>query len=206
MHNVYKDTSKRRVHLNGDDYARVIVARFVKHRRGYSPLSTENFGCLAGTRVPNDAVEKFRVGPPDCDATGPLQSANSWPVQPETMRVHVEEYYRGMERLADTLLCVFETALQAPQGCLTRCVTARRHTSVLSLNHYPPSTHTFAQTHDQCGERIAAHTDVSVFTIVCQSDGEAGLEVLTRSGEWVCVLPRPGCFVVNVGTRFCPVG
>ena len=65
---------------------------------------------------------------------------------------------------------------------------------MLRLLHYPP------QAPDESGDHIGTrpHTDTGCFTILAQ-DQIGGLEILTKSGEWVFVPPLPGSYVVNIG-------
>jgi isopenicillin N synthase-like dioxygenase len=65
----------------------------------------------------------------------------------------------------------------------------------MRLNYYPaPST---APVPGQL--RAGAHTDYGGFTILSGEDVPGGLQVLTRSGEWIDVPTRPHVFVVNIG-------
>lgn len=52
---------------------------------------------------------------------------------------------------------------------------------------------------DQNG--IGVHTDVECFTVVTQ-DSAGGLEVLSKSGNWVRADPVPGSFLVNIADCF----
>ena len=59
------------------------------------------------------------------------------------------------------------------------------HPSSLRLNHYGAGT----------GAGCPTHTDVGVVTLICNSWGTPGLELLNRDGEWVKVeeLVAPDC-------------
>jgi isopenicillin N synthase-like dioxygenase len=63
----------------------------------------------------------------------------------------------------------------------------------MRIMHYPKQE---ASADDQNG--IGAHTDFTAFTTVTQ-DENGGLEVLSKSGEWIKVKPIPGAFVINIG-------
>lgn len=79
-----------------------------KARRGYSPSNTENFASLVGERRPNDVVEKFRMGPPDCNPSSDpyFQTKearlffypNTWEGTPQRMKGVMTNYYHNMYR------------------------------------------------------------------------------------------------------------
>jgi len=122
--------------------------------------------------------------------------ANVFPKHPPGLEPLLRLYFAAMERLMRALLTLFEIALQLPPGYFTSKVS--RHSSILSLNHYPHVK--VSRSKRRQGQlRIAAHTDVDMFTILAQDDAPGGLEVCTRSGEWVAVPAIPGTLVVNIG-------
>lgn len=63
-----------------------------------------------------------------------------------------------------------------------------------TLVHYPPQPPDLGA--EQFG--VAPHTDYGVITLVRQDD-VGGLQVRSRSKEWVTAHPIPGTLVVNVG-------
>ena len=64
--------------------------------------------------------------------------------------------------------------------------------SILRLLHYPPIAG------DPAGVRAEAHEDINVITLLLGAE-EAGLQVKTRSGEWLPIQPPEGALVVNIG-------
>lgn len=64
--------------------------------------------------------------------------------------------------------------------------------AALRLLHYPPGSG--AQNEIGAG----AHTDYGAITLL-MTDGEAGLQVKPRSGDWTDVPHVPGAYVVNIG-------
>lgn len=66
----------------------------------------------------------------------------------------------------------------------------------MRILRYPEQKHSVD---DQNG--IGAHTDVECFTIVTQ-DATGGLEVLSKTGNWIKAQPIPGSFVVNIADCF----
>lgn len=177
--------------------------------RGYSGCSKENFACLAGERRPNDLVEKFRVGPFDLpsdpdhpdyfyyhqdDRAKALFYPNKWPQELPTFQTELENYYHHLESLARVLIDCFEQCLKVPTGTLSEKLD--RHTSILSVNRYPPLS---GIKQVQPGQlRLAQHTDVDLFTIVYHDDRFGGLQVQLDQ-EWIAVPHVPGALVVNIG-------
>jgi isopenicillin N synthase-like dioxygenase len=64
--------------------------------------------------------------------------------------------------------------------------------SVLRLLHYPPTPP------NPEGVRAEAHEDINTITLLLGAE-EAGLQLLTREGEWLDVNPSEGAVVVNIG-------
>lgn len=71
----------------------------------------------------------------------------------------------------------------------------------MAVNYYPPLSQEEANEAKTDGETkvsIGSHTDFQLFTILGQ-DQVGGLQVLSRSGQWLNAKPIPGTFVVNFG-------
>ena len=66
--------------------------------------------------------------------------------------------------------------------------------SVMRLLHYPP----LDGPHAEGAIRAAAHGDINTITLLLGAE-EAGLELLTASGEWKAVDTPDGALVVNIG-------
>src|SRR5262249_1352421 len=69
-----------------------------------------------------------------------------------------------------------------------------RSIGTMRLNYYPAQ----AVPPSPGQLRAGAHTDYGGFTILSGEDVPGGLEVLTRSGEWIPVRTEPGNLVVNI--------
>ena len=65
--------------------------------------------------------------------------------------------------------------------------------SILRALHYPPLIETA-----QPNVRAGAHEDINLITLLVGAS-DAGLEILTREGEWLAVAPPPDAIVVNIG-------
>lgn len=118
---------------------------------------------------------------------------NVWPDQPPALKAVWMEYYRSCEFLARTILNIFASALELPTGWFDDKFD--RHTSYLSVNHYPPQI-----TPPPAGSfRLVEHTDIGSLTILYQDGAPGGLQVLDRRNRWCDVAPVAGSFVVNLG-------
>lgn len=223
-------------------------------RRGYSPMSTENFASLVGNgNKPNDSVEKFRIGPLagdrhaattiDADAN-PVNAADVVPIEDvsnvddplqqlqayyntKQARIHFfpndwrnvsqsfhgisQCYYETMYQLAMIILTIIESCCQLIPGSLTQEFDRDKHTSILCYNYYPSLPLSTASATNTTGaskviERIAEHTDVSMFTIVTDLDREiiqendVCLEIFNAlQGNWEAVEYSEGMYLINIG-------
>lgn len=61
-------------------------------------------------------------------------------------------------------------------------------------NYYPPSPH------PELTLGLDAHTDVPLLTILLQSDGVTGLQVM-KDDKWAPIDPIPDSFVINLGDQ-----
>jgi isopenicillin N synthase-like dioxygenase len=136
----------------------------------YRPLGAEKLGANADRKASLD--------------WGPSLEGVGWP-SPQ-LRDGYERYYAEMLRVAGALVRSFALALGLDEDGLDRFFDDR--SSSLRVIDYPAGAG---------GARAGAHRDYGCLTII-HSDA-AGLEVQTRSGEWLPVqAPRTG-FVVNIG-------
>lgn len=112
----------------------------------------------------------------------------------------VLSYFSAVNGLAKRLMAGAAEALgQAPDALLADDAAAPGPVwATLSLVHYPgnlpsdPSKGIFG---------AAAHKDrFCCFTVLANTPDSTGLEALTADGQWYEVPPKPGCFVVNVGS------
>ncbi len=71
--------------------------------------------------------------------------------------------------------------------------TVRDGNSVMRLLHYPPVDKPSGN-HIRAG----AHEDINTITLLLGAE-EAGLELKTKDGRWIPVLPKPGELVINIG-------
>ena len=131
---------------------------------------------------------------PDVLAGLPLVAPNRWPsdVFPR-LEADVRPYHDAVCRVARHVLSALAVGLGAPADFF-----ASRYRKPLArgqLVHYPPSTAA-----DE-GERrfgVAPHTDFGALTLLSQ-DHRGGLQVRTRSGDWIEAPPVPDTLVCNIG-------
>ncbi|QIB05183.1 2-oxoglutarate and iron-dependent oxygenase domain-containing protein [Pseudomonas sp. FP2300] len=164
-----------------------------RHHRGYGAVATEQ---LDPTK-PSDLKETFDMGlhlpadHPDVLAEKPLRGPNR---HPDLMGWEnlMEEHYRDMQALAQTLLRAMTLALGIERDFFDTRFNAP--VSVLRLIHYPPRQ--TASSAEQQG--AGAHTDYGCITLLYQ-DAAGGLQVRNVNGQWIDAPPIDGTFVVNLG-------
>ena len=171
--------------------------------RGYSGLESESLGLLDADAAPPDLKELFDAGPFDVpigdpyytsSAAGQHFAKNVWPAHPEGFEAAYRAYFTAMEDLNLRVLQIFATALGLAPDHFAGKVD--RHISILRANYYP------RQVAEPRPNQIrgGGHTDYTALTILWQEDVPGGgLEIRTRTGEWIPVPVVPGTFVVNLG-------
>lgn len=195
-------------------------------RRGYSPMSTENFASLVGQEGPNDLVKKFRVGPEsESKALSSLHQPNAWPStevwgdQASFFISSIEEYFEQTCVAADFILTAICDGINAKTSDYVRSIDvlstqSKNHTSILTLLGYQYGSRHKKGSKGYMRPLVAAHTDVGVITVLLFDDGKcATLQRVADASkadpttqEWVDVKVPDGrhshaepIFVVNVG-------
>ncbi len=171
--------------------------------RGYVGFETEALdGALAGDSatgsVAGDLKETLDTGidhgpdHPEVLAGTPLHGLNQWPDLPG-FRERVEPYRDAM--IEATLR--MQRAMSMALGLDARFIEDQPGEPMyhLRLIHYPPME-TLTPEPGQLG--CGAHTDYGTLTLLAD-DGNGGLQVRERSGEWIDVAVPPGHLVVNLG-------
>ena len=145
-----------------------------------------------------DLKESFIWGPelglddPDVAAGKPLMGPNQWPAELPELAPALTEYSGAVMACARSLLRGFAVSLGLDADFFRKRFA--KPLARCSLIYYPPQPPDSGS--DQFG--VAPHTDYGGITLLNQ-DETGGLQVRTRSGEWVTAVPIPGTFVVNVG-------
>ncbi len=200
----YFDAMRRFFALPGQAKEAIAIAKSPCHR-GYVGFGTETLdGALTGEE---DRTAEVRAGdlketldtgtehggdhPLVRDGT-PLHGANQWP-DLEGFRPAWEAYRVAAIEAAQRIQRALALALGlAPRFFADQPGETMYH---LRLIHYPPQ----GQVTPEPGQLgCGAHTDYGTLTVLAD-DGVGGLEVRTRSGEWVKAQVPAGHLVVNLG-------
>jgi isopenicillin N synthase-like dioxygenase len=171
------DATKRRYHVQGGG-----------GQRGYVPFGVE--AAKGAAKV--DLKEFWHVGRelPKGHKYSDLMADNLWPEEAPSFREDVYSLFEALDALGLELLQSIATFLGLDRNFFA--ATVRDGNSILRLLHYPPMPP------DPEGIRAEAHEDINVITLLLGAE-EAGLQLLTREGEWIDVSPPEGALVVNIG-------
>jgi isopenicillin N synthase-like dioxygenase len=177
---------------------RKLALRINHHMVGYLPIGGAKMRSSAvNNNTRHDLNEAFFVrrerAPDDPDVVSgkPWRGLNQWPADLPGFRETVLTYWRRMEALGQSMLPLYDIALDMPAGFF-RSRFEGAHIN-LRLSHYPPN---LAAEANQFG--IAPHTDSGFLTFLPQS-AIPGLEIRTTAGKWITVPPMPGTYLVNTG-------
>ncbi len=157
--------------------------------RGYTPFGTER----AKGATAHDLKEFWHVGR-DLPLGHPLAAStppNVWPDQPEGFRETFITLFAEMNRVGATILSAIAVNLGLEPDWFR--LSTLEGNSVLRLLHYPPVL-------GATGEaiRAEAHEDINLITLLLGAE-EAGLELLSKNGNWLSIKPPEGALVVNIG-------
>lgn len=176
-----------------DDAEKRQVIYSASSNRGYVPFKGE---ALDPGR-PSDLKEAYNIGlelPPDDPELAErrmFRAANLWPEMPG-FRQTMLDYYDACHGLGRLLHRGFAIDLGLPPDFFEDKLD--RPMAVLRLLHYPQAPTRIDKGQLGAGE----HTDYGCVTLLA-TDGVGGLEVRTRSGEWLAAPHVPGAFVCNIG-------
>jgi isopenicillin N synthase-like dioxygenase len=163
-----------------------------RFRRGFMP-----YGVTQHPGHQPDLKESYEVGmdlpvtDPDVQAGLPLHGPNHWPADKPWLKDAAEAYFAHTLALGKRLLRIFAVALGQPEDFFLQYT--KKPMVQARLFHYPPQS---SPTKLELG--AAAHTDYGMLTILAQ-DPIGGLELRTRSGEWVAAPYVEDTLVVNLG-------
>ena len=160
------------------------------HNRGWTGPEDER---LDETRPEPDLKEAFNIGldlapaDPRVLAGEPFRGPNLWPDLPGFRDVSLR-YFAAVLNLGRTLHRAIAADLGLPEGFFVDKFVAPLAT--LRMLHYPGG--------GGAGLGAGAHTDYGSLTLL-MTDGEPGLEVRPRGGDWIEVPHVEDAFVVNIG-------
>ncbi len=157
-------------------------------QRGYTPFGVET----AKGASAHDLKEFWHVAR-DLPANHPysaLMPPNIWPAAIPAFKATQQALFQALDRAGLRILRAIATHLgQAPDFFED---PVRDGNSILRLLHYPPVSQ------EGGSIRAGAHEDINVITLLLGAD-EAGLQLLSRQGEWQTVDAPAGTLVCNVG-------
>ena len=175
--------------------AKLSIARS-GNNRGYIALGEERLNASK----PGDVKEAFNIGwdlaadHPFVVSRQPFRDVNAWPdadTLPE-FRKTMLEYFNACHLLGIQLHWALAHDLGVAEGFFDDSLDMPLAT--LRLLHYPPRPERFEPGQIGAGE----HTDYGNITLLATDDA-GGLEVRTRSGEWISQPTIPGALICNIG-------
>jgi len=157
--------------------------------RGYTPFGIET---AKDSKYP-DLKEFFHIGrevPADSPYAATMP-ANRWPDElPEFRRIGYG-LYQTLDDLGSRVLSALALHIDLPADFFADKTNFGN--SILRPIHYPPIT-----APDVPNVRAGAHEDINLITLLVGASA-AGLEVLSRKGEWVPFTADADTIVVNIG-------
>ncbi|MEL6530420.1 MAG: 2-oxoglutarate and iron-dependent oxygenase domain-containing protein [Pseudomonadota bacterium] len=158
--------------------------------RGYTPFGTEK----AKDANVFDLKEFWHVGRslPEGHDLAEYMGPNLWPEEVGDFRETFSELYGAFEGAGLRVLEAIALHLGLDRNFFA--ATVEDGNSVMRLLHYPP----LGPDAPEGAIRAAAHGDINTITLLLGAE-EAGLELLTKSGEWQAVDVPEGALVINVG-------
>ncbi|MEL7212127.1 MAG: 2-oxoglutarate and iron-dependent oxygenase domain-containing protein [Pseudomonadota bacterium] len=160
------------------------------HNRGWAQMGSESLDETSGQV---DQKEAFNIGldlsadDPRVLAGEPFRGVNLWPDLPG-FRETLLQYFEAVQNLGVSLHKAIARDLGLKEDHFAPSFSAPM--STLRMLSYPPSA----------GDGIGAgaHTDYGSVTLL-MTDGEPGLQVQPRGGDWVDVSHVDGAYIVNIG-------
>ncbi|MEL7199556.1 MAG: 2-oxoglutarate and iron-dependent oxygenase domain-containing protein [Pseudomonadota bacterium] len=158
--------------------------------RGYTPFGTEK----AKDASIFDLKEFWHVGRelPEGHALSEFMAPNVWPKEAPGFEDTFSNLYAAFETAGGRVLEAIALHLDLPREFFAG--TVEDGNSVMRLLHYPP----LGPEAPEGAIRAAAHGDINTITLLLGAE-EAGLELLTKAGEWHAVDVPEGALVINVG-------
>ena len=158
--------------------------------RGYTPFGVEK----AKDAEIFDLKEFWHVGRslPKGHPLSEYMAPNIWPEEVESFRDTFTRLYSAFEQAGLRVLEAIAIHLGLDRNFFAP--TVEDGNSVMRLLHYPP----LPEDAPDGAIRAAAHGDINTITLLLGAE-EAGLELLTKQGDWKAVDVPEGALVINVG-------
>lgn len=163
----------------------------VAGQRGFTPFGVEH----AKDSPTPDLKEFYQIGRVDVPADHPVHARygpNVWPAEVPDFEPAMTELYQAVDRLGSALLEA--CALHIGEGEGTFRDMTREGDTILRVLHYPA----LAPDTPPGQVRAAAHEDINLITLL-PSATAAGLELLTRDGQWVPIQVGSADIIVDAG-------
>lgn len=177
---------------------RKLAVRAGKTTIGYMPLGgqTQNTSVYATSTHPDRSASfyiraEYPGGHPDRIAGRAWVLDNRWPDDLPGFKETTLQYYSAVSGLGYRLLRLQAVALDLPDNYFVDHDAFKPSSGTLRLLHYPPRD---AANEGQFG--IGPHTDYGYCTFLAQAK-VAGLEILSRSGDWIAAPALEGRILVN---------
>ncbi|AXI45750.1 isopenicillin N synthase family oxygenase [Sulfitobacter sp. SK012] len=166
------------------------------HQRGWM---AQGMSHLSGAAT-HDLKEVFFWGAetdaddPDVQARKPMVAVNQWPSDTfPRLQKELLPYYNAVCNVARHVMAAIAVSLDQKADFFDACY--EKPLARGQLVYYPSST-----AEDEAEQRfgVAPHTDFGVLTLLLQDDS-GGLQVQSKSGEWIEAPPIAGALVCNIG-------
>ena len=169
--------------------------------RGWTAVGKEGLSYSLDAAAPGDLKEKMDMGPFDapadeyhtCAEAGPHFAPNVWPDALPEMRSLWERYFAEMSEVSRQVMRIFAVGLGLDTDYFEDKIN--EHISMFRALNYPdqPTPPLEGQL------RAGAHSDYGSLTLLRQEQRPGGLQVMTKSGQWLDVPAVKGALVVNIG-------
>ncbi|SMQ64110.1 Isopenicillin N synthase [Altererythrobacter xiamenensis] len=158
--------------------------------RGYTPFGTEK----AKDAEIFDLKEFWHVGRdlPEGHPLSEFMAPNIWPEEVDSFKDTFSTLYSAFETAGLRVLEAIALHLGLERDYFAK--TVEDGNSVMRLLRYPP----LGDDAPDGAIRAAAHGDINTITLLLGAE-EAGLELLTKQGDWKAVEVPEGALVINVG-------
>lgn len=172
------EATKKAYHVPGSGGARGYTPFGIETAKGAKHFDLKEFWHV-GREIPRDA-RNADVMPP-----------NLWPSEIPEFKAVAYGLFETLDALGSRVLAALALHIGLPEDFFAD--KTDQGNSILRPIHYPPIT-----ADDIPNVRAGAHEDINFITLLVGASA-AGLEVLSRKGEWVAFTADEDTIVVNIG-------